>query len=808
MRVALIGAVLIAVAAIVLVRLVDDDPQFEARISIAGSNILLKRTSRGGSVMQVVADDVLAGLRGQGWVHAMDRGVQMFFVRLIAYGRLSEFLTSNAKTNHVDKTLRALNIEARATEAERLLDEETRAQLVAYAEGVNAYMASHGRPLEFLMTGYVPEPWTPRDSLATINIMGIADLAEEQLLHELWLVQALRAGVSPSAIRAFYSSELVADLKDDSELVSLLRRVHIAAPLLPVDLPYLSSPLRGLGSNNWAVSGAHTVSGKPMMAADPHLEISRLPAIWYEHDLRIGVGADAHEELGIAMPGVPATAMGRTRTLAYSFTYGFGDQYSLFIEQIQNGSYRVDGEDGTTRWVPLTLRRELIKRKGDEPMLVTYAHTRNGLVRCDNDAADLADGLHLAGSFSISARGLAASAAALARFSRSRTVVQAADVLQHVALSLNFIVVDTAGGMALQQTGEFAMRGTGFNADILPHRGWREAERNQADKTVPVSDLVRVLNPASGVLTTANNDVCAELYRGAEHARRCVISLHMGPDRTDQVRAQLQLRTAGGAKLTAVDFIAMHGHTLSPPAYRLLGHQAGGVRAVLEDVLAREPNHAGARLLLEWDSRIGVDSKAASLYEELFQALLLEMFGTRLLGEAVWQASAHTTPLLDVYSYMFERVLHAEQDLLGLYGGSAQAKRDALGNVTRTVLSKYAVSNAGLAPWGAANAFMLKNVFFDGQLPGFLGFDYGPVPQRGHRNVLRAEGAFMSDGRHMVWSQSWTCVADLADGFISTTLPGGPSGRRMSSLYTSEIPFWWENLPKRVYMSGHEPSAK
>ena len=58
----------------------------------------------------------------------------------------------------------------------------------------------------------------------------------------------------------------------------------------------------GLGSNNWVVNGAHTATGKPLLANDTHLELN-LPPIWYE----VHVTAPGWNVKGFTLPGAPPT---------------------------------------------------------------------------------------------------------------------------------------------------------------------------------------------------------------------------------------------------------------------------------------------------------------------------------------------------------------------------------------------------------------------------------------------------------------------------------------------------------------------
>ena len=67
----------------------------------------------------------------------------------------------------------------------------------------------------------------------------------------------------------------------------------------------------GLGSNSWVLSGAHTESGKPLLANDPHLRLE-MPSLWY----LAHISTPEFEAVGGTLPGLPFPVLGRTRDFA------------------------------------------------------------------------------------------------------------------------------------------------------------------------------------------------------------------------------------------------------------------------------------------------------------------------------------------------------------------------------------------------------------------------------------------------------------------------------------------------------------
>ncbi|HAD13892.1 MAG TPA: hypothetical protein DCF33_15810, partial [Saprospirales bacterium] len=59
------------------------------------------------------------------------------------------------------------------------------------------------------------------------------------------------------------------------------------------------------GSNNWALSGAKTRSGKPILCNDPHLNLT-LPSIWFQ----VQIHTPEMNTYGVSLPGVPGVVIG------------------------------------------------------------------------------------------------------------------------------------------------------------------------------------------------------------------------------------------------------------------------------------------------------------------------------------------------------------------------------------------------------------------------------------------------------------------------------------------------------------------
>src|SRR3990170_3700551 len=302
-----------------------------------------------------------------GFVHGQDLLFQMDFYRRLASGRLSE--VAGEVTLDIDRLMRRVGLHRAAGAQYGALGEETKSRLKAYAAGVNALLGSiEGRlPLEFLVLRYRPEPW----SAVHASLMGKwigwvlagnwdAEIARSRLVERLG-AEALAelepqypvgapVTVPPGSVSRRGDSLLLAEYR---QLASL-------------------SPLGG-GSNNWAVDGQKSTTGKPLLASDPHLP-AQLPNIWYEVHIQ---GGDL-DVIGATIPGLPGVAIGHNRRIAWGVTASMGDQQDLYIERLnpQNGrQYEYRG-----RWRDADVVVEEIAVRGRAPVREEVLVTQHGPV--------------------------------------------------------------------------------------------------------------------------------------------------------------------------------------------------------------------------------------------------------------------------------------------------------------------------------------------------------------------------------------------------------------------------------------------
>ena len=324
-----------------------------------------------------------------GYLHASERSWQLEMNRRLASGRLSEILGND--TVSIDRFIRTLGIKRTA---ERQFDRypvAAKRLLQAYADGVNAGNAhlAWALPVEYFLTGSKPGHWSPTDSVAWMLMMAY-DLGGnwQKELQRLELSQFLSTKQVWEIIPPYDAGEPVSNV-DFAKLYQDLKVFNPNAgpaqdkskKLPSTELTSIALPggKDGIGSNNWALSGKLTASGKPLLANDPHLGLSA-PAIWYFAHLN----APGLDVIGATLPGIPAVVLGRTDKLAWSFTNTGPDVQDLYIEQIDPanpGMYR--GPDG---YLPFKVHQEIIDIKGAPALHFLVKETRHGPVISDSYA--------------------------------------------------------------------------------------------------------------------------------------------------------------------------------------------------------------------------------------------------------------------------------------------------------------------------------------------------------------------------------------------------------------------------------------
>lgn len=649
-------------------------PRLEGAVELAGLTAPVEVLRDAYGIPHIFAasgDDAMFGL---GYVHAQDRLWQMDMNRRIGSGRLAEAVGPAGL--ETDRFLRTLGVRRAAVATLAKLDADTRAALRAYAAGVNAFLDSDPvLPVEFLLTGVKPERWTPEDSLTWVKMMAW-DLGGN------WKNELLRlrlAKTLPLArIQQFlppYPGDPPPAIADFSELYRGLEQaaVKLAALAPPVD--------EGAGSNNWVVSGAHTVSGKPLLANDPHLGLTA-PAVWYFAHLH----APGLNAIGATLPGVPLIALGRNERIAWGFTNTGPDVQDIYIEKLDAAGGYLTPEGPT----PFTVIEETLRVKGGEPEKLQVRLTRHGPLISDvlKPALDAAPrGYALAFQWTV-LRDDDLSLQGLARFARARgwDDILAASRDLH-SPQQNIVYADVEGNIGFLAPGRIPVRRS--DNDLMGHApapGWEA--RYDWSGFLALEDMPLVPNPAGGIIVTANHKVVPANYP------HFITSEWQPPYRAERI-AQLLAATP---RHTVRSFARIQADVASL-----------AMREVLPLLLAAQPASGRSRraqaLLAAWDGVMAADRAepliAIAWWREFTRALYADELGDAFPanwlmrpqfvaavladrdGASRWCDDVRTAPV-ETCAQLLERSLQtALDDLARRYGDDMAAWRWGMAHVAR-----------------------------------------------------------------------------------------------------------------------------
>ncbi len=484
--------------------------------------------------------------RALGFVHAQDRFFQMDLQRRQPAGELSALVGPRALG--VDEESRIHRLRDVAHRALQLTEPSYRRVLDAYAGGVNAGLNALGAaPPEYLLLRTVPEPWRPEDTILTVLAM-FNTLQGRQALFEQ-TIGAMRDGLPEPMFRflSVYGSEwdtpvvggpFVRPPIPGPDVVDLRRGKATEAqgahvPLWPERDPDLDAIL---GSNNWAVDGAHTESGVALVANDMHLSIG-VPIIWYRAALAFPDTDGAPQKLtGVTLPGLPSLVVGSNGHVALGFTNTGGDWSDLVrIEPDPRDPGKYLTPDGPKAFAVF---KETIAAKGAASKTLDLRWTMWGPIVW-KDARGREYAQHWV------AHDAALLASDITKPERARSVDDLLAVVAGLGMpNQNVTMGDDTGRIAWTVGGAIPKR---VGHDGMTPESWADGSRRW-DGYLSPTDFPRIVDPPGGRIWTAN----APVVDGAQLA-----TLGEG-GYADGIRARLiRDRLMGLDKATPKDMLAI-----------------------------------------------------------------------------------------------------------------------------------------------------------------------------------------------------------------------------------------------------------
>jgi penicillin amidase len=696
----------------------------------------------------------------QGYVHAQDRLWQMDLNRRMARGLLAEAFGERALD--VDRFYRRLGFQRVAEEDLARMRAEQRDALDAYAGGVNAYL-EHARrrlPLEFVLARSEPRPWSALDCLALGHLVGW--LLTYNWDSEVWRERFITC-LGPDAAAALEPG-VPPDL-----FQPLTPQPPASAPMAPA-IGLEEGGITPASSNAWAVSGQRSITGRPLLACDPHLTL-HAPPTWHEAHLS---GGDYHVA-GASIAGLPGVIIGHNERIAWGVTLAILDVQDLFVMRMDPGDPRRYAYDGV--WVQGELVRETIPVRGRTgPAIEDVLLTRHGPIITPTSI--------LPGE----TRALALRSTALlpwplpggsllplnraGSWEEFRAALSAWDVP-----TLNFVYADVDGNVGFQMAGRVPVRKSG--AALVPRPGW--TGEHDWDGWVPFDDLPTTFNPPEGFVASANNapeatgEVQAGPYLSWEWA---------APYRYQRICQVLRSRPRHSLR----DFRDLQMDTRCLPGLEVATYLSRLPLPSPAPVLVTW----AARELAAWDGSMGEHSVGASLYGAFRAAFCQRRFGAAL-GEQLRGLLGHGHhPLVNPTSSYYMRLSQVPVELLRARGDDPSVRQDAYAALCDALA--YLEARLGPDPrqwhWGSVHRVTIHHSLSSRKPLNRL-FDLGPYPIGGDADTPLKAAAIPPDLDVNASAASYRLLCDVSDWDNSVAiLPGGQSGQRTSQHYADQLPLW------------------
>jgi penicillin amidase len=768
-------------------------PTLEGDIPVAGlkDGVTIDRDAWGRPWIRARSTEDL--VMAQGYVMAQDRLWQMDLLRRVASGELSEIFGGVAL--NFDKENRTLGMRAAAERAVADSTPEIRGLLESYARGVNQYIETRGNklPIEFVALGYRPRAWTPTDTyLISLYMYKTLTSTWKSKLNRQWITEK----VGPERAKDLFAPDspldhyIVGGAASDAAVDAPTKRGSAAESLSPTsflsahsaNLPSFRTPVWDgareflaqfeeesseiIGSNNFVVSGAHTASGKPLLANDTHLGLG-VPCIWY----LVHLTAPGWNVEGFALPGAPLVIIGHNDRIAWGFTNSNADVQDLYIETFAPASpqgqalvYRANGS-----WISAQVRHETIRVRGQADEQLDVIVTRHGPI-IHHDPENEGGRAYALRWTALEKGGLDFG---FPLYGRAQNWNEFLEVTRHIAgPGQNSIYADVDGNIGFTIPARIPIRARGNGA--LPVPG--DTDDYEWTGYIPFEELPRAFNPPDGIIATANARTVGPGYK------YFIADRWAGPYRTERIYELLQGRTG----LRPEDCNSIQNDIVSLPNQFLATQLLAAERV-------KPPKDTRAQTLIRklqgWDARATADSVETAVVEytrhALFRHLLEQVLGERVTKYELWEPES-------VYEDVWWRGKGFLENILRkrpsdwLPSGFANYDELLMRSADEAVARLEAVTGSKdeiVWNWGRMHTLDISHPL------GRRGFMHrllsiGPQEQGGTIDTVRAMG--VGHGPAMRF------VADLSNFDNSLMeITTGESGQYASPYYRDQFPEWF-----------------
>jgi penicillin amidase len=710
--------------------------------------------------------------RALGYIHASERLYQMEIQRRVAQGRIAEIVGPDFAG--VDRFIRTLDFYRLAENSFAALSPWAQARLQAYADGVNAFLETHENalPPEFLILGDKPEPWKPADSLVLGKLLSLQ-------LSGNYALEALRAKLQqklpPEQARWLFPMPQT-DWPVTTSPVANAGHAELDNPAAQLGALL---PERHGASNEWVVAGARTVTGKPILANDPHLDIGA-PILWYLARVVTPEGSVK----GATLPGTPIVLLGQNDRIAWGVTNAYTTAQQLFVETIDPANPdQYLTPDGPK---PFATRDETIHVKGGADVALRVRTTRHGPVLSDVDA-DLAALAGPGKAMALAYTGLGGQDTTAEGFLRVDAARNWDEFLAALRLyqtpTQNLVYADVSGDIGFVSAGLVALRKSG---DGLTAADGASGEQDWIG-TIPFEQWPQLHNPAAGFVFNANNALVA-----ADHQPT------LGQDWEEAFRARRIQQF----------FDTIDKHSLDTSAAMQADHVSLAARDLLPFLKGVTPSDERARqalsLLAGWDGVMDKDRPEPLIFEAfmnaLHQIMLVDRLGLSMSEKGPYAATTLISLLRDHPSWC-EASGKPDPDC---HATLARALDQGLALVV-----KRDGADMSQWKWGHEHITLLQHKVY-GHIPLLDRASDLSMPASGDFYTLDRGGGFEVPADQpfaRTQGAGFRGLYDLADPDKSRfVIATGESGHIFSRHYRDLAPLWFDG--KSITLAGSEDDLK
>jgi penicillin amidase len=669
---------------------------------------------------------------------------------------------------------------AEQTMANMEKDPEMKATVQSYADGVNAYIQSlkpEQVPFEYKLLDYKPEAWTPMKTYLFLMFMAY-DLTARGATTDLQMTNA----------KNYFGyddfSKLFPNVHDSLDPIIPRGTLYNNASLVPaapknMDSVYLNNtfsstaeapvvPDKNNGSNNWAVDGSKTKSGRPILCNDPHLGLN-MPSLWYE----VQIHTPTHNTYGASFPGSPAVIIGFNDNIAWGVTnagrdvidyYDITFRDSTLYEYLYNGA-----------WIKADHRKEVIKIKGKPDQVENIAMTVFGPVMYDKVYKNIStEGKYLAIHWTAHSAGNG-----LQTFYQLNRAKNYEDYMSAIANwqcpGQNFAFASKTGDIAIKQQGAFVARWQRQGDFVMP--GSDSNYRWQG--IIPAAENPMIKNPQRGFVSSANQmstDATYPYYLGAANS----FPLYRG--------IIINRKLAGMNNITSEDM-----QRLQMENYNVFAEMARPIilSYVDESLLnAEEKKYIG--ILQNWNLKGDVTEKGATVFKCIWDSLEAQVWGDEFSKNKLpmtWpDPSTLVESLLKDSAYRFaDNVLTNDK--------KETIHDDVMIAVKKAAINLHYLESQQKLEWGK---------FKDTRVSHLL-----KIPALSRLHLPIGGGASMINATTSIHGPSWRMIVHLTDEIEAFGVyPGGQSGNPGSKYYDTFVDSWAEGKYYRILFISKALAAK